>query len=336
MVRRILLTVAAIALIVLLVRMLLTVNRQVPIVVGSVTNYRPPLAIIPQAEEDRLLLASLASSGKSFFPGSAEIFDVSPSLVTATADEMLASLTSTLRETKPGGPDGNMAIVYLTALGTLDSKGRPCIIPPGNSEDPMGSLEDSYLQVDRLLAGLRDSLPERVGILVVLDACRPSTDWPLGVDDGAFTPAVEAIMAGSTLKRMWVMMPAATGQHCYSSAAQGASGAMLEFVRGLRGAADAKPWGDANGRVGLRELAAYLAVRVDCWALATLGDRQTPVLLTPPSNRDADVAVAWTSTRSPALEMQADIEADSDMWLEERWQAAERLSPTAIRERPLL
>ena len=336
MVRRILLTFAAIALIVLLVRMLLTVNRQVPIVVGSVTNYRLPLAIIPQADEDRRLLASLASSEKSFFPGSAEIFDVSPSLVTATADEMFATLTSTLRQSKPGGPDGDMAIVYLTALGTLDNKGRPCIIPPENSEDPMESSEDSYLQVDRLLTGLRDALPERVGILVVLDACKPSTDWPLGVDDGAFTPAVETLMAGSTLKRMWVMMPAATGQHGYSSAAQGASGAMLEFVRGLRGAADARPWGDANGRVGLRELAAYLAVSVDRWALATLGDRQTPVLLTPSFNRDADVAIAWTSTRSPALDIQKDLEADNDTWLAERWRAAERLRPTAIREQPLL
>ena len=336
MVRRILLTVAAIALIVLLVRMLLTVNRQVPIVVGSVTNYRSPLAIIPQADEDRRLLASLASSEKSFFPGSAEIFDVSSSLVTATADEMFDSLTSALRQSKPGGPDGNMAIVYLTALGTLDNKGHPCIIPPGNSEDPMESPEDSYLQVDRLLAGLRDALPEHVGILVVLDACTPSTDWPLGVDDGAFTPAVEALMAGSTLKRLWVMVPAATGQHCYSSAAQGASGAMMEFVRGLRGAADAKPWGDANGRVGLRELGAYLAVRVDRWALATLGDRQTPVLLTPPSDRNTDVAIAWASTRSPLLEVQTDFEIDNDTWLAERWRAAERLRPTAIRERPLL
>ena len=50
MVRRILLTVAAVALIVLLVRMLLTVRRQVPIVVGFITNYRSPLAPIALAE----------------------------------------------------------------------------------------------------------------------------------------------------------------------------------------------------------------------------------------------------------------------------------------------
>ena len=69
---------------------------------------------------------------------------------------------------------------------------------------------------------------------------------------------------------------------------------------------------------------------------ATLGDRQTPVLLTPPSNRDADVAIAWTSTRSPVLDMQTDFSSDSDTWLAERWRAAERLRPTAIREQPLL
>lgn len=336
MARRILLTVAAIALIVILVRMLLTINRQVPIVLGSVTNYRPPLGIIPQADEDRSLLTSLSSSGKSFSPGSAVIFDVTASLVSATADEMFATLTSTLRQSKPGGPDGNMAIVYLTAIGTLDGKGRPCIVPPGNSEDPVGLLEDSYLQVDRLLSGLRAALPERVGILVVLDACRPSTDWPLGVDDGAFTPAVEALMTASPLKRLWVMVPASTAQHSYSSAAQGVSGAMLEFVRGLRGTADAKPWGNANGRVGLRELAAYLADRVDRWALATLGDRQTPVLFSPQSDRDADASLAWAVSHSPAIEIQTNLEADNDTWLAERWRAAERLRPTAIRERPLL
>ena len=284
MMRRIILTAAAIALIVLLVRMLLTVRRQVPIVVGFVTSYRSPLAPIPLADEDRSLLASLGNPGTRFFEaGSAVIYDTTPALASATADEMLATISSTLRRTKPGGPDGNMAIVHLTTIGTLDEKGHPCLIPPGTSADPAGMEEDSYLRVDRLLAGLRDALPDHVGIFVVLDACRPSTDWPLGIEDGAFTPAVEAVMAGSNLKRMWVMIPASTGQNSYSSAALGASGAVLEFVRGMRGAADAKPWGDADGRVELRELSAYLAFRVDHWAQAMFGERQTPILIATPT-----------------------------------------------------
>jgi hypothetical protein len=337
MARRIVLTAAALALIVLLVRMLLTVRRQVPIVLGFVTSYRSPLAPIALADEDRSLLASLGTPGKRFFePGSAVIFDTSPALASATADEMLATLTSTLRRTKPGGPDGNMAIVHLTAIGTLDDKGRPCIIPPGASADPAGMEEDSYLRVDRLLAGLRDALPDRVGILVVLDACRPSTDWPLGIDDGAFTPAVEALMAVSNWKRVWVMIPASTGQNSYSSAAQGASGAVLEFVRGMRGAADARPWGDADGRVELQELSAYLSFRVDHWARAMFGERQTPILTATPSDRDADVALAWTASRTPVVELRGDADVYEDAWLADRWRAADRLRPAAIRERPLL
>jgi len=337
MARRILLTAAAFALVVLLVRMLLTVRRQVPIVVGCVTSYRPPLALIPLVDEDRGLLESLGTPGKSFFdPGSAVVIDTSPALSSATADEMLTTLSSALRRTKPGGPDGAMAIVYLTAIGTLDDKGRPCVIPPGNSDDTTGMDEESYLQIDRLLAAFRDALPERVGILVVLDACRPSTDWPLGVDDGAFTPAVEALMAGSNLKRMWVMIPAATGQHSYASAAQGGSAATLEFVRGIRGAADARPWGDADGRVELQELSTYLAFRVDHWAREMLGERQTPVLIATASDRTTDAAIAWTASRTPTIETKAEVDEYDDVWLAERWRAAESLRPAAMRDRPLL
>ena len=64
MARRIMLTAASLALILLLVRMLLTVRRQVPIVVGFVTSYRFPLAPIALADEDRALITSLGTPGK--------------------------------------------------------------------------------------------------------------------------------------------------------------------------------------------------------------------------------------------------------------------------------
>jgi hypothetical protein len=67
MARRMIVTVAAGVLVVLLVRMLLTVRRQVPIVVGCVASYRSPLAIIPLVDEDRALLESLARPGTFFF-----------------------------------------------------------------------------------------------------------------------------------------------------------------------------------------------------------------------------------------------------------------------------
>ena len=142
-------------------------------------------------------------------------------------------------------------------------------------------------------------------------------------------------MAVSSLKRMWVMVPASTGQNSYSSATQGASGAVLEFVRGMRGAADAKPWGDADGRVELQELSNYLAFRVDHWARAMFGERQTPVLTPTPSDRNADPALAWTASRTPVVDLRSDADVYEDAWLADRWRAADRLRPTAIRERPL-
>ena len=336
MTRRVILTLAACALVVVLVQMLLTVRRQVPIVMGCVASYRPPLAIIPLVDEDRTLLESLGRPGRYFFePGSAVVYDTSPALTSATADEMVAALTSTLRRTKPGGPGGDMAIVYVTAIGTLDAEGRPCVVPPGNSDDPTGLNEESYLQVERLLNAFRDALPERIGILVVLDACRSTTDWPLGIDDGGFTPAVETLLADSALKRMWVMVPAATGQHSFASSAQGSSSAMAEFVRGLRGAADVAPWGDADGRVELRELSSYVSLHVDHRARAMLGERQTPVLISTPAGHTDNPALAWTFSSDPAIDVRWDGEPFDDAWLAERWRVAERLRPTAMRERPL-
>jgi hypothetical protein len=329
------LTVAACALVVVLVRMLLTVRRQVPLVVGCVASYRPPLAIIPLAAEDRGLLEALGRPGRYFFdPGSAVVHDASGSLASATAEEMASTLASTLRRTKPGGPGGDMAIVYLTAIGTVDEEGRPCVIPPGDSADPTRLDEESDLPVERLLRALRDALPERVGILVVLDACRPAIDWPLGIDSGGFTPAVETLLASSALKRIWVMVPAATGQNACTSTAQGSSSFTAEFVRGMRGAADVSPWGDADGWVELRELAAYVSQQVDERARTLLGERQTPRLLCTPASQDDDAAVAWAVARGQAIEVRSDLEPFEDPWLAERWRAAEWLRPTAIRERP--
>jgi hypothetical protein len=131
-------------------------------------------------------------------------------------------------------------------------------------------------------------------------------------------------------------VPASTGQNSYSSAAQGASGGVLEFVRGMRGAADAKPWGDADGRVELQELSAYLAFRVDHWARAMFGERQTPILITTPSDRNADAALAWTASGMPAVELRSDADVYEDAWRADRWRAADRLRPSAIRERPML
>ena len=142
-------------------------------------------------------------------------------------------------------------------------------------------------------------------------------------------------MAVSNLNRMWVMVPASTGQNSYSSAALGASGAVLEFVRGMRGAADARPWGDADGRVELHELSAYLTLRVDQWARAMLGDRQTPILTSTSSDLNADAALAWTASKTPVVELRSDADVSEDAWLADRWRRPTFVTPGPVCATPL-
>lgn len=336
MARRVGFSVAAVVLAVVLIRMLLTVRRQTPIVAGFVTSYRAPLPPLELALEDRELLRGLADAGKSFFdPGTAVFHDESEAIAHATADQMVTALTSRLRQVRPGGPHNDVAIVYLSATGTVDEKGRPCLVPPGASDDPVGMTEDAYLPVERLLAALRKAVPDRVNILVVLDATHAAMDWQLEIDDGAFTPAVESLLDTAALDRVWVMVPSATGQRSLASAVEGSGGFAIQFVLGMRGAADARPWGDADGRVELDELARFVADRVDRWAHAMYGDRQTPTVLPARSGGDRDVALAWTVTRKPKDDRRSPLVGGDDWWLEQRWRFAEAIREQAIREKPL-
>jgi hypothetical protein len=334
--RRIGFTVGAIVLTIMLIRTLLTVRRQVPLVVGFVTSYRPPLPPLELAGEDRELLRGLADAGLSFFdPGTAVFYDESEAISDATADQMVTALTSRLRQVRPGGPDKDVAIVYLSATGTVDEKGRPCIVPPGASEDPVSMTEDAYLPVEHLLASLRQAVPDRVNILVVLDATHAAMDWNLEIDDGGFTPAVESLLQTLALDRVWVMVPSATGQRALASAVQGSGGFAIQFALGMRGAADARPWGDADGRVELKELTRFVADRVDRWAHAMYGDRQTPTLIPALSGDSPDVALAWTVTRNPRDDRRNPVVGGNDWWLEQRWRLADAIRERAIQEKPL-
>ena len=334
--RRIGFTVGAIVLTFILIRTLLTVRRQVPIVAGFVTSYRPPLPPLELAGEDRELLQGLADTGLSFFdPGTAVFYDESEAISDATADQMVTALTSRLRQVRPGGPDKDVAIVYLSATGTVDEKGQPCIVPPGASEDPVGMKEDAYLPVKHLLTSLRRAVPDRVNILVILDATHAALDWQLEIDDGGFTPAVESLLETAALDRVWVMVPSATGQRALVSPVQGSGGFAIQFSLGMRGAADARPWGDADGRVELKELARFVADRVDRWAHAMYGDRQTPTLLPAPSGDSPDVALAWTVTRNPRDDRRNPVVGGNDWWLEQRWRLAAAIRERAVQEKPL-
>lgn len=329
------LSVLALVLVAVLSWLLLSVRRPVPLVVAIANDYRAPFGPLPMTGEDRALLLGLGRPGRSFTsPLAAIVTDASDSLPRWEAgDDLLPVISRQVKSVRPGGPARNAVVLYITAVGMVDSQGQACIVPPATGDDPIATNDEALLRVTRLLSAVRGALPAEVGIVVVLDCGREASPWPLGVDAAAFPAAVEAAVEAGAFERLWVLLPASAGQRPLASSGQGGSGFAIHFARGFRGSADTSPWGNNDGTVTLGELAAYLQTRVDEWATAVFGMRQTPVLL--PRVSVGDLPLAWAGSVEPRLDLPAATPID-DWWLSERWQAAARMRDMGVSERPVM
>ena len=352
--RRIGLTLTALALLVTLIWVLFSIKHRTPLIVGFATTYTPPLSPVVLSQEDRDLLRRLSISGRVFRPASVVWHDASDHVQSDHAAEIVKALAAAAAQSRPGGPGNDMIFVYLAMTGTIDRDGRPCLIPPVVADVPAADESLNYIRVDRLIETLRSAVKPGTGIVLVLDSCRASLNWPLGVGDGGFSMAVESMFNESKPERTWVLLPAGAGQLAHANPADGQTVFARFFAMGIRGAADSAPFGNGNNRIELSELAAYLTQEVDRWSLAHCGERQTPLLVAAASNTRAadDPEVAWVVSRTPAdqlglapkttdlvatstIRSSADAD-DADWWLNERWRTAEKLRPVGTHERPYL
>ncbi|MEO1992096.1 MAG: hypothetical protein ABGW78_09215, partial [Pirellulales bacterium] len=152
--------------------------------------------------------------------------------------------------------------------------------------------------------------------------------------------AVRNAIAAGKHRKLWVLLPASTGQRSLSSPWQGGSGFAIHFARGMRGAADTSPFGDDNGEVSLDELSRYLKTQVDQWAFSVFGMRQTPILFSSSSQVSQDdpntraVALAWTGTVSDMLPETRYL-PQNDSWLAMRWRNINALRTVSIVDRPV-
>ena len=210
--RRIGLTLAALALIATLIWVLFSIKHRVPLIVGFATSYTPPLSPVVLSQEDRDLLQRLSISGRVFRPASVVWHDASDHVQSGHTADIVKELAAAVGQARPGGPGNDMIFVYLAMTGTLDREGRPCLIPPVVADVPAADESLNYIRVDRLLGELRNVVRPGTGIVLVLDACRTSLNWPLGVGDGGFSMAVESMFIDTKMERTWVLLPAGAGQ----------------------------------------------------------------------------------------------------------------------------
>lgn len=328
---------AATALVFALVWLLLGMKRQVPLIAGVVASYRGPLAPPVLAEEDRMVLGSLSRGGSALDPGTARTIDVSARLREADREQFLQAFTREVAGLRGGGgPDSAAAIIYISAYGAIDRRGRACLVPPRHTIDAAADADEAWLPVGDLLDACLAARRRGIRLLVVLDACRSAQGEPLGMLDGTFPAAVDAELRARPPEGLWVLLPCSVGQVATAATPEPASTFAAAFADGLEGMADERPWGNGDGKVGLRELAGYLGDEVDRRSIIHHGRPQTPVVLPALPHTGPDIAIAWKvrGARRTAPAATGGRDAEQLAWLQRRWTEAERLRPRAVMERP--
>ena len=219
---------------------------------------------------------------------------------------------STLIERSPGDD----VVVYVCAYAAPGPQGL-CILPAdADLDDPQ-----TWLPLRTVLTNVAMCPAERK--LVILDICWPVAASRQGLISTDIAAAIPAELAAVDDPDCLVLTCCAPGQVALSSPVLKQSVFGYYFVRGMEGAADGyNTTGECDGEVSVRELAAFLAARVDRWAFQNLGTRQTPQLL----GSGEDFAVTAVPVQRAKREMLRAPFVEYPQWLTAAWQWRDELA----------
>ncbi|HEX3871596.1 MAG TPA: vWA domain-containing protein, partial [Pirellulales bacterium] len=312
-----------------------------PLVAWSVTDYSDPIPVNAWAQEDLegfdLLWGRVGPGRKSLLPGTSYnlvLENLSRAWNRPDWHESVAAMREQLKRIKPGGPQKNVVIFYISAHGTLNDQAQPCLLPASPSgddaTDPAVYLDTSrWLPLKTLLSEINASLPAHVHKVVLLDAMRLDSDWRLGMLYNGFADRLATAVRESGASNMSVINSASPGQTSWSSARLRRS-AFGHFVQRALNGKDADH--DGDDKVTLDELHQYLKRNVANWTLSNCYDDQVPMLFS--LGEPADIQVAWVraadtsgvskpATTAAVPSSQADWEACFELW-----KVLDRLAPS--------
>jgi hypothetical protein len=245
--------------------LLLPNPQPTPLLVVSVATY--DVAIPPNgfAVDDAMRFTTVF--GKDAYDNIALTVADEPS----EAAEFLKQLDDFLATSKPGGPKGDVVLVYLSALGVVDDDHQPCLLLPGSR--PL--QPQTWVRMTDVLATLgKPRGREGVTTVLLLDAQRIDDAWRMGVVVNTFSDALDALLKKSLPPDCAVLTAASGLESAIAAPELGGTPFGFFVASGLRGEADA----GADAVVSLQELGAFLVKNVDGWARQYRGVRQRPQL----------------------------------------------------------
>jgi Mg-chelatase subunit ChlD len=245
-----------------------------PLLTVAVTDYAAPLPPNAFAQEDVDRFPSTEERARFLSVGRGNIRSTR---LDATrwegGDAALRQIAEWVEGAKPGGPQKNVELLYLSAHGVVDEEGHPCLILPGG-EQPFDRTR--WLRLDRLIDALDEARPT-VKKLLMLDANRMAANWNIGLLYNGFADA----LAKSTekAKSVAILSSAGTGEAAYAAAELQGTPFGYFVARALAGdrAADA----DHDDEISVKELHRFVQRNVAQWVARNRSDVQTPLLLLP-------------------------------------------------------
>jgi hypothetical protein len=222
-------------------------------------------------------------------------------------DAFLQTIRSFLESVKPGGPDKNLVMLYISAHGVTDERGDPCLLL-GDS-DPLRST--TWLPVGELFALLRSPPLDHLANankLVFLDAGRMGRNWSMGQLYNGFADALPEAVELANVPNLVVINSTRPGQRSYVSPKLNGSVFGFYVADALRGAA-----APDSRKFSLTELFSYLRDNVQGWSNANRPVPQEPMLISPDVQ---DFSVAYVADYSPVEPVPASLpsRALSALW----------------------
>ncbi len=201
-------------------------------------------------------------------------------------------------------------VVYLTCRAGTSSNGEVNLLP----SDAIAGVPETWLPLSEVLHYL-DECPSRHKLLV-LDILWPAADATFGILRNDVASNIESTLSKRQKDpTLLVLVPASAGEDALTCSQFGQSVFGYYFRQGLQFADGYNVQQARNGRVSVKELAAFVRQRTSRWAMQNRVVAQTPTLLGTGDSFD----MAAVSPRRFQKMPQLVTPLEYPKWLEQAW-----------------
>lgn len=313
-----LLTITALAGLVVLVFALPYSPDRTPIFLLVESDYRSPWPLNGWAHEDAALFQLLDN----------EIVDV----VAAESDfqsveARLEVLEKRLAEHKSAIDARGVAIFYINCNCMVNDENQACIA----FREQSAAHPENWLSLEKLFAVVDEQLSPQTHKVFFVDGLRTRTDWNLGTAFNTFPKALQTGVEKSPASNISVLTSASLGEQ-----ADVRSPFAKLITLGLAGDADGQISGIADGKISLYELSEFVSQEIAAWSQHNLGEIQTAALHTNQLQRDLPLSLSLSASdrnqiQASLIDATSQAPLLSDAELDLAWQKFESLAKGELR-----